>query len=54
MKMWFKKDHDHHDMGHNGEIEESLIDVFTTLQAGVAVPLSAKTNVEIGGHCSLS
>ena len=47
MKMWFKKDHDHHDMGHNGEIEESLIDVFTTLQAGVAFPLSQRLTLKL-------
>ena len=54
MKMWFDKNHDHHDMGHDGELEGSLIDVFTTLQAGVAVPFVTKTNVEIRDHRGLS
>ena len=46
MKMWFDKNHDHHDMGHDGELEGSLIDVFTTLQAGVAVPLSQRLTLK--------
>jgi hypothetical protein len=46
MKMWFKKDQEHHEMGVNGEMEESLIDVFTTLQAGVAFPLSQRLTLK--------
>jgi len=46
MKMWFDKNHDHHDMGHDGELEGALIDVFTTLQAGVAVPLSQRLTLK--------
>ena len=46
MKMWFDSNHDHHDM-HNGELEGSLIDIFTTLQAGVSAPLSRRLTLKL-------
>jgi hypothetical protein len=46
MKMWFDPNHDHHDM-HNGELEGSLIDIFTTLQAGVSTPLSQRLTLKL-------
>jgi hypothetical protein len=46
MKMWFDKNHNHHDM-HNGELEGSLIDVFATLQAGAAFPLSERLTMKL-------
>lgn len=39
MKMWFNPDHDMHE---TVEPEESFIDIFTTAQLGVSVPLSRR------------
>jgi len=46
MRMWFDPDHDHHDM-HDGELEGSLIDIFTTVQTGVSAPLSTRLTLKL-------
>jgi hypothetical protein len=47
MKMWFDPKHDHHDINEHGDMEGSLIDVFTTAQAAVSAPLSKRLTLSL-------
>jgi hypothetical protein len=47
MKMWFNRNHKHHDIDSDGNMHGSLIDIFTTLTAGVSTPLSNRLTLKL-------
>lgn len=47
MKMWFNRNHKHHDIDADGNMHGSMIDIFTTIQAGIATPLSKRLTLKL-------
>jgi hypothetical protein len=46
MKMWFNRNHDHHDIDENGKMHGSLIDIFSVAEIGISKPVTRRMTLK--------